>query len=344
LNNASVDVVDLALSGMDNVYYAIYFYDASISVDGATISDGNSFLLGYAYSTPPDINLQGLETGILAGSLVQISNYTASPGALYLVDSFVEEASYGVYSSGMMDLEIDDLTIENSTSTAIYVGTSYYDTDGDGVYETLTSPSLSLSHLTLTNTSGYGIYAQSDVVYIENSRIYSSLSNGVDLTASEVELADLTVDSAAGNGISVNADVLTASVVEVGSASSTGINFSGGELYLTTANVGSAGSYGVYGNGSSLTLDGVQVDQAVSDGISLTGSSLTVINSYATGLSGNGLSITGGAAEVSNNDFSDNSGYGMVCTSVSLTTCNTNDLSNNTMGAHSGCDDACGSF
>ncbi|HNH46953.1 MAG TPA: hypothetical protein PKY30_07945 [Myxococcota bacterium] len=57
-----------------------------------------------------------------------------------------------------------------------------------------------------------------------------------------------------------------------------------------------------------------------------------------------GLSITGGAAEVSNNDFSDNSGYGMVCTSVSLTTCNTNDLSNNTMGAHSGCDDACGSF
>jgi hypothetical protein len=298
--------------------------------------------LGYNYTNPPDISLQGLEIGTLAGSLVQVSNYTGSPGALYLTDSFAEELSYGVYASGMIEVEIDDLTIENSNSSAVYLGAAAYDTDGDGVYETLTSPGLTVTHLTVTNAYGYGIYGQADLAMIENTRFYSTFSNGVDLTAGEVSLTDLIVDSAQGTGININADLLTAENVEVGTATSTGISFSGGDLSLSAATVGSAGSYGIYASGNSLTLDGVQVDQAALDGISLAGSSFTVINSYAMGLTGNGLSLSGGSADVSNNDFSDNGGYGMVCTGVSLSSCNTNDLTNNTMGAHSGCDDACG--
>jgi len=306
------------------------------------MDSGNSFLLGYNYTNPPDISLQGLEIGNLAGSLVQVSNYTGSPGALYLTDSFAEEVSYGVYASGMIEVEIDDLTIENSNSSAVYLGTATYDTDGDGVYETLTSPGLTVTHLTVTNASGYGIYGQADLAMIENTRFYSALSNGVDLSASEVSLTDLIVDSAQGTGINVNADLLTAENVEVGTATSTGISFSGGDMSLSAVTVGSAGSYGIYASGDSLMLDGVQVDQATLDGISLAGSNFTVINSYAMGLTGNGLSLSGGSADVSNNDFSDNGGYGMVCTGVTLASCNTNDLTNNTLGTHSGCDDSCG--
>ncbi len=344
LNNASADIVDLTMSGMGNVYYALYFYDASISVDGATMEDGNSFLLGYSYSTPPDLNLQGLEVGALTGSLVQVSNYTASPGALYITDSYVEQASYGVYSSGMMEVEIEDLTIESSTAMTVYLGNSYYDTDGDGVSETLTAPGLTLRDLTITDAAGSAIYAQADLVSIESTHIYSSLSTGVDLTATEVSISDLVVDSAQTDGINVIADFLDIENSEVGTAASIGIDFSGGDMSLATVTVGSAGSYGVYANGNNISLDGIDVDGAGSDGISLAGSSLTVINSYATGLTGNGLSLSGGSADISGNTFSSNGGYGMVCNGVTLTTCATNDLSENALGEHSGCDDSCSAF
>lgn len=344
LSNATADIVDLSMTNLGNVYYAFYLYNASVSVDGATMDTGNSFLLGYAYSNPPDISLQGLEIGSLTGSLVQMSNYTSSPGALYITDSFVEQAGYGVYASGMMEVEVEDLTIENSLYTGVYVGASYYDTDGDGVNETLTSPGLTVRDLTITNASGSAIYAQADVVSIESTEIYSSLSTAVDLTATEVTISDLMVDSAQGDGINVNADLLDIENSEVGVSSSIGIDFVGGDMNLNAVTVGSAASYGIYANGTNISLDGVGVDGAGSDGISLAGSSLIVINSYATGLTGNGLSLNGGTAEISGNTFSSNGGYGMVCSGVTLATCATNDLSENALGEHSGCDDSCSAF
>lgn len=109
---------------------------------------------------------------------------------------------------------------------------------------------------------------------------------------------------------------------------------------------GDVGDYGVYAVTNSTTpgtatLDEVSVSGASTRGYFLQGGTAVMSASMGT-TSGSGLELFGVDASVDGNQFVSNNEYGMVCRGTTLTSCTGNDLSGNLAGAHSGCDDACG--
>lgn len=152
-----------------------------------------------------------------------------------------------------------------------------------------------------------------------------SLTNS-GLGAAYVTLNDLTFGTVAGSSVQL-----------------TGMN----SVTISNADLGTPSGYGLYSHlGATSTgvvaLSNVTVSGASNYGISLYGGNATLSDVTATEGSSTGLSLDTITATVQGNTFTNNGQYGMMCSTTTLTACSDNTLTGNTLGEHSGCDDACG--
>lgn len=90
------------------------------------------------------------------------------------------------------------------------------------------------------------------------------------------------------------------------------------------------------------TMDEVVITDVGSAGVSVQGGAVSMTDSAVTGSGSSGLQLSSTVADVSDNLLTGNSAWGMTCSATTLQTCADNDLSENALGEHSGCDDACG--
>lgn len=254
-----------------------------------------------------------------------------------------------------------------------YYSGYYSDSDGDGIAETYTTygeeaelsledievqraygpvastqnGSLEISNLSVETALDYGIYAYWDhyVPALQLEDVYFG-STGRDAIYVVANTADegglvvegLTVDVATGAGIYATgmADVLLESVT-ITDSSEEGIyiagDFSSYDYATSTSTVGV--------RAVETTLSEVSVLGADLDGIVLSDGIASVSVSQATGGLGDGLALVDTAASITGNILTGNAFYGMSCSNVVLDACATNTLSDNTLGTHDGCDDAC---
>lgn len=166
----------------------------------------------------------------------------------------------------------------------------------------------------------------------------------------------MSVESALGGGISLSTSssgtssaYVEVSDLDFGSVTGTGFYASGlSEVNLSYANFDETSSDAVQISGRSagdsvVELDSIMAGAGASAGIQLTNlATATVMNSWATGrTNGLGLDLIGEAV-IESNAFTGNSGYGMACRRTTITSCASNDLSENTTGMQDGCSEDCG--
>lgn len=250
----------------------------------------------------------------------------------------------------------------------------YTDTDGDGIAETyvtyseeaelsledievdsaydtvvnVQSSGLEVNNLSAETVGKYGIYAtwSSFVPTLEAESIYfgSTGSSALYAAANTFDEAtlivdDFTVDVVTGVGIrAMGFSTVSLSNVTITDATQEGVSISGDYSWYdygtSTTTVGTRASVN--------TVSEVMVLGADLDGISVYDGTTTVTGSDASGGWGDGLALLETTASITGNTFTGNAFYGMSCTTVVLNACATNTLSDNALGTHEGCDDACG--
>lgn len=203
LGSATADITDLNANNVQT-YYSLYTSDASVSVDGANLDAGDTFLYGYSYSAPPDILLQNVNVGNLTGSLVSLYNYTGATGNLYISDATVESAYSGINISGMMDVTLENMSLDGMSSYGLNVSVTSYDTNGDGTYETLTPGTLAITDSSFTTTGSYGILATATDIQLDNASVEGAMVTGINLNAPNIVVYNSNASSLFGDGLSVS--------------------------------------------------------------------------------------------------------------------------------------------
>lgn len=326
--NASLTLRDVTVSSAYSTLLSVS--DASLDVSGLEAgSVGGSALSGYWYGIAPDVEIDGLTAGTVASSAVSLYNYPVSDfGSVVLADVHVDTAS----GDGVSATAIGELTITGSTfgsvsgsavSTVARSYDYYYDYADDGTYL--------------------------GTVY-------------VDLDAStEVTVDGLTIGAASRDGLSLVGGSASVSGLAASGVSGNGIDATGlSSLVVRDSTVTAPGGFGVYSadtyayysyeSGTTLSADGdttasladVTVTNAGNDAFSFDGGSVTMSGVSGTSATSSGLALSDVTADVQDNTFTGNAAYGMTCDdTVTLATCDSNDLAGNTLGTHLDCSDAC---
>lgn len=282
--------------------------DPEVNFERNTLDQIQYYALAASYGT---ILVRDVEILSQSEYNYESTTYWTADGSVYSSSSFSSYAPlFNAYAS---DLEIDSLTtgpiagdaINFSDSTVVLNDVSIGSGARYGIYGYWYSyaPDLEMSNVTLADAAYYGI------------NLFSYVEGGY------IDISGLTVGPTGYESLYVSdIDELYVDDAQLGPASTNGVSlYSIGAAEITDVDVASAATNGFYVYDSNVLLDGVS---AVTDG-------------------DDGLDITLGTATIVGNTFVGNAGYGMRCSGTTLTECLENDLSGNTAGEHSGCDDAC---
>lgn len=353
--------------------YGIYAYDAPVLIQGNTWTGYERAAVTTAYGDPldpPEIVDNVLDD--LGGSAVYSAYGAAHVDGMtigatratsyeyhYLADG-VEYASYSYESSSpVFDAYGYYYAYDDGTGTWVESGApstiEIEDVIVDSSYATLleaTESSAWISDVSVgavgSSGSGYGLYASwshypSELV-VEGLEIESVASTAVYVQGASAEeglvsLADVAIGSVGGNGVEIGGlPAYSLSNVTLDAVGGIGLTSDGDYSYYDYwTSTSMSGTYAV-----EALVDGFVVAGAIGAGAVVSDGTLSMTGSSLSGGASDGLQTSDVEATVTGNAFTGNAGYGMTCTSVTLAACSGNDLSGNTTGTHSGCDDACG--
>lgn len=335
-----------------------------------TFSDGDSAITSYGVDLEvTDSTFTGYEGDILSA---QSNSRTVFAG------NTVDDLGGALVQMYYGDVEVSDTTVGTTRSSQ---NTSWYYQDDvlmDGYpssyesvsqlfygYGSVTDPGdLIIDGLTVDSVWYQAFYLYDCAAELSNIEVGTSgagaggsLLSGNWYSVDPLLVIDsMSVESALGGGISLSTSLggLSSAYVEVsgldfGSVTGTGFYASGlAEVNLRDSQFDETSSDAVQitgrsGGDSVVVLESVGVGAGPAAGIALTNlAAATVTNSSATGrTNGLGLDLII-EADIQTNAFIGNSGYGMACRRTTITSCASNDLSENTTGMQDGCSDDCG--
>lgn len=313
---------------VDTAYSSFaYSSDASIAIEDCTVGSVGGYAVGgYWSGHTPDVYVSGLTVGATTSTAFYLEGREMSgAGTVELSDVDVESsAGDGVYVSAMGEVSLSDV--------------SFGPVSGDGV------ELLSISYwYYYDSTSGSYIYDDVDgatELTLEGVDFESVGGYGLTVKGGSTSLTDVTVGATGSGGfLGAGMDSLTMDTVSFTSPVGDGVSSGDGYTYYSYA---SSSTVPVISS-PVVSLTDVTVATASGSAFAFSGGAVTLSGVSGTGSTDNGLDLDGVTATVTGNTLSSNGGYGMTCTEdVVLASCSGNDLTNNTLGTHSGCSDSCG--
>lgn len=321
----SLIVRDVSVTSAVNTVF--YVYNSSLDVTGFEVGTvGSSILSGNWSGIAPDVEINGLTAGAVASSAVSISNQPVSGGygSVTLSDFHVESAmGNGIYASGIGALALDNVSFGivsgDAVRTASRAYAYTYDADS-GTYlytDHDAHTALTVNGLAVLSTSGTGIGMMGGSASLANVVLGTAGNVGFDLEGLDtVVVSESTISGSGGAGFESTDRYDYYSYETSSTLESTGL----ADASLTNTTVTGAGGHAFSFDGGSVTMRGVSGNSTTSSG----------------------LALTNVDADVQGNTFTGNAQYGMTCDdSVTLSVCDENDLSGNTLGTHYDCSDTC---
>ncbi len=256
-----------------NVAGAIYTTPSgpgsSVTINTANVTNSRVFV-NWDRNTKVTVVADGVTATGSHAAAFDIGN-----GDLTLTNSvFSELSSHGIYAYYGSSLEIDQLSVTNSSGTAIY---SLGDVVANGVTVTnqegsgLQAKSLNLTASTFTDLTGWAVNVgedggMADGVTIERSLSHGFTGHGYD-TAGAFTVKNSTITDVGSHGIHRDRGDLTIENTTIDGTESYAVAAYRNSLTLETVNVRNAKSWGIYSTEGTLTANNVVVEDGRSGAI-----------------------------------------------------------------------------
>lgn len=322
----SMSIEDLEVGSSYSTLFSVY--DAELDVEGVVVGDVGGYLLSASWSSfAPDVEVSDLEAGMSTYQPFYLSNSFASGGSVSLSGvTLAGTGSDGISATAIGAIELEDVDFGDVAGTGISVATRTYDYS-----------------YTYDSTTGTYTYTYTDIdaetaITGSNVRFSSTGSDALVQSGGSVAIDGLTVEASGGDAVRVEG--LTALSLSNASLSNpTGAGVVASDTY--SAYSYETGTYATLDADTVATLSNVTVTGAGDDAFSFTGGSVTMTGNTASGSAYSGLALSEVTADIQGNSFTSNTEYGMVCETVTLSACATNVLTDNVLGPHLDCSDAC---
>ncbi len=326
------------------------YFSPQARISGATFSEGDNGIVAWG----SNVEITDVSWTDYRGTIINADDYADTSGtvASTVVMDGAQISGFagpGVYCYGS-SLEMEDVELSGGRSYSYEYSYEYDYGDGFPTTGSWTSSStgyglygsdcpLALNQTSISDIDAYGIIAYwwSDDAEIELD----------DVSVSDVSVSLPGVYTGAYLYASVGGTALLNDVSVSGADTATGLSLSTSgtfDLYASDITIDGVAGTGLYLSGSDMTttMDEVVITDVGSAGVSVQGGAVSMTDSAVTGSGSSGLQLSSTVADVSDNLLTGNSAWGMTCSATTLQTCADNDLSENALGEHSGCDDACG--
>ena len=242
------------------------------------------------------------------------------------------------YASAAMNISVLNTTFESTSADAISMNTydsvnypinaildtvSITNPGDDGIY--INGATVDLNNITITDPKGSGLEGSSADITLNNAIISGSKDDAIYCSNCTLDISNSSIDLSDGKGVLLSGTDATFSVLTVENSTEQGISATNGDISFTGSTISNNGSYGAELRGDSTTNAVITVDSSDFSGNAQTGLYLE----YAD------VAVT--AASSTNNTE-----YGLECLETIFSSCTMSDITGNTLGEQTGCDETCG--
>lgn len=322
----SITVEDVSVvSAYDSFLYA---YDAEVDIDGVELGDATYYgVYGYWSSYAPDVEINDMSVGSAGSTAFNFSNYFSEYGSVALSGVTVESASGGgISTSAVGELSLEDVSFGNIGGYGVYTSSRTYD------YSYSYDPSTGSYTYTYTDLDSATEVTASNVT-MASSGSYAFYLQGGSATLSEVTLSSAGYDGFVASGLT-SVSISDSTISAPGAIGVDVVDSYSAYSYESS-------SYETIDADTVTTLTRVTVTDAGQSAFAVQGGSLVMQESSASASGANGLDLLSTSADVRGNTFSSNAAYGMTCSDATLSACSGNVFSDNGLGIHLNCSDAC---
>ena len=294
-----------------------------------------------------------------------VSSYSCS---LEMEDvSFENIGYYGISSYGG-DLELDSMSFTNTGINAAYTPAIYqsvsdptnvsivnstFDNLAGDVISLTTSDSTNaplnviMDTISITNAGDEAIYLSGATADLNNITITDALGDGIQGTDADITLVDGAISGSGNDGFYCSNCTLSVSNSTISSNTGKGFALSTTNADFSSVYAENNGEHGVYANEGTLSLTASYFTGNGSFGAEIQGSSsqqasVTMVSSDFSNSGKTGLFLTNADISMTSGTSSNNSEYGMECENTSFSVCTMANITGNTLGEQTGCDETCG--